>query len=228
MAQSFEVDMRDVERHARKLERLAKQGVPHAIRNGLNRTAFAARKTWQVELKQSFTLRNQYTLRSIRVEPARGLNPNRMISVVGSVAPFMRERESGKTKPGSLPTAIAAGQAQNTIPRTRLVRKHHKMGRIQLNRRTRKGSRVQRNAAAIRQAVDTKKRYILLEGQRKRVIARVTGKRKVRVKAIWDVSNKTYRVPPMPTLERTLKQMAPRIPRIYGGAFLQQLKRHGL
>src|SRR5690606_34955196 len=68
------VDSSDIIRFVKRLDSLNKRGAPHAMRESLNTLAFATRKQWQREIRYELTLRNRWTVNSIRVEKARGSN----------------------------------------------------------------------------------------------------------------------------------------------------------
>jgi hypothetical protein len=222
------VDSHEIEKFARDLDKMAKRAIPHAMRNSLNRSAFAGRKILKREISKQFTERNSYTQRSVRVTKARGTNLRTMEALMGSVAPYMGERERGKTKKGSLPTPIAAGQSQGTIPRTRLVRGANKLGRIRMGKKAKGGNRRQRNAASIRQAASEGRKFAYIETPSKRLVVRVTGKRKLKVRTLWDVTRASHTIAPMPTMAPTLRKLERVIPRIHLGSLKEQVKRNGL
>ena len=70
----FLLDNRALRRLANQLKRGTKVGFQYAVRESLNRVAFAARKEWQAEMGRTFVLRNRWTVGSVRVEKVRGLN----------------------------------------------------------------------------------------------------------------------------------------------------------
>lgn len=227
------VDSHEIEKFARDLDKMAKRAIPHAMRNSLNRSAFAGRKIWKKEIKSTFVTRNTWTERSIRVDKARGTNLTRMESVLGSVADYMGKQErggrvSGRGKTKSIPTSFAAGQ-MGAIPRTRLVRGAHKVGRIRLGRKPRGGTRRQRNAIGIKQAAAQGRKFVFLELPTSRGLFKLTGgKRKPSIKMVWSLSQSSVQLKPEPTLKRTLKRMDRVIPKIHMGAIKEQIKRNGL
>ncbi len=221
-------DFRRVEDLADRLRTMAKQGVPHAMRNAVNRSAFAARKVWKREIEGSMTLRNTYTTRSLRVVPARGVDPRNLMAVLGSESSYLGERERGATKATRIPTAVAAGQSPGA-KRTKVVRAPNKLGSIKLANRPHHGGRRQRNAAAIRISKAKGAKFVYLEGQQHSGLYKLQGgKRRTIVKMVWDLSKRKVTVKPMPTLARTLAVMQSKMLPIHEGALIQQLKRHKL
>lgn len=232
----FSIDVSDLRRLERDLETLKSKAVPYALRNSLNTAAFEGRKLWLEEQRGELVLRNTWTARQVRVEKARGLNVRNMVAVVGSLAPYMREQEFGGRRSGGgrhglpIPTSVAAGQGMGTQPRTRLVRGANKLGAIRLTTRGRnRGHRRQRNAIAIAQAIKSGSKYVFLELENSKGIFQITGgRRKPRIRMIWDISRGSVVIPPHPTLGPALESLGYMMPRIHAQAFLEQLRMHGV
>jgi hypothetical protein len=227
------VEMKGLTKLVDDLTRLRKSALPFAARNALNRSAFAARKEWQDEIKRTFTTRNNFTERSVRVEKATGTDLKSMQSVVGSVAPYMGDQEEGATVRGrgahkAIPGPVAAGQAAGG-KRTRLVRSANKLSAITAVRG--KGTtRKQRNAVAMAMAKRDGKPVALLErpGGGKGLFKIGGRKNRITARLLWDVSRSSVRVKAEPTLQRTLKRIHRRVEDIHVGAVIEQLKRHRL
>jgi hypothetical protein len=229
------VDTREFRKLEKDLRTFASKAIPHAVRNSLSTSAFQARAEWQDQIKRSFTLRNKFTERSIRVEKATGFEVRRMVSVVGSVAPYMERQEFGGIEHANrgikaIPGPSAAGQAPGT-KRTRLVRATARLGRINVKRgalRRTGGSPKQRNLVALLQARRAGRKHALLERKNGgRGLFLITGtKRKIRTRLLYDVSKSQVTVPAEPTLQRTLKAIEPKLERIHKDAFLFQLRKH--
>jgi len=223
----FKVDTSDFKRLERDLKTMAQKAVPFAQRSVVNGAAFEGRKIWQEELQDDLILRNRFTTTSIRVLPARSLNPRRMEATLGSDAPYMRRLELGGHVQGPIPTEFSAGHSIGTQPRKRLVRPSNKMQAIRLTDRDKRGTRRQRNLVAIRRALESGNRYVFLETQRGPGIFKVTGSaRALQVKMVWDLGQGTHLVPPHPLLEQTLAKLERRMDRIAREAMLEQLRRH--
>lgn len=203
------VDLREMRRFRADLDRLDRQGTKFAMRDTLNGLAFAAREQWQAEIKSSFVLRNKFTERSIRVEKA-GRASLGMRSVVGSVAPYMGQQEAGFTETGqgkhgrAIPTSSAAGQGMTRNPRTRAVRRKNYLSAIQVERSV--GNR-KRNAMAIRKAGKSQGVAFLDLGKTKGLFRIMGGRKRARIRMIWDLSRKTVRVEPTPTMEPAVKRV---------------------
>ena len=226
-----EVELKDFERLQRDLATFAKRSVPYATRAALTSSAFALREAWQSEIKGSFTLRNSFTERSIRVDKATGTNLQTMQATTGSVASYMGEQEEGATIHGRskhkpIPGPAAAGQKPGS-KRTRLVRAGNKLGAINVLRPITKGSKKRRNAAAIAQAIAKGKKVALLERKKggKGLFAVSGGKRKVRMALLWDLSRGSVKVKPEPTLQRSLRRIESKLDRIHYTELLKQLRR---
>lgn len=229
----IKADFRGLEELDRDLKLMRKRAIPHAIRDGLNNTAFEARKTWQDEIHRTFTTRNRFTENSVRVEKARGIDIRNMQAVVGSVAPYMHDAEFGVTeskkgKHGSpIPTSVASGEGRGTS-RKRPVRRPNQHRNIDL-KPTRRGSRHQRNAGAIQNAKAKGFKHVFLDlGRRKGIFRLSGGKRRTKLDMIWDLSHSTVRIKPHPTLQPTVKTVEGFAPGIHRRALIKQFQRANL
>jgi hypothetical protein len=231
MAKAFKVDLSKAEQLAKDLGALHQRGIPYALRDTLNRSAFAARREWPEQMRKRMTLRNRWTERSIRVERAQGLDPNNMHAVVGSLSDYVETQEFGgvvKPRRGdhkAIPTPSAAGQSQNTRPRTRLVRRQNWLSAIHLQSQTKGGSK-QENAIAIKTAAKTGGVAFLDLGRRKGLF-RVTGAgRRKRVRMLWDLSKPSVTVKPRPTLEPTVEIVMRAMPDYAVQSLQRQIDEH--
>lgn len=198
------IDTRDIKKLSQELETFSSTALPLAIRDGLNRTAFDARKKSIREVKSSMVTRNRWTEQSIRVDQA-SLGPiTAMQSKVGSVADYMRTQEDGGSKvaKGSegvpLATSYSAGQARGAKPRTRMPRNANRLRNIQLNgRRLPIANDRQRNAIAVKMAAKGKgSKYVFLDLGRRKGIFRVTGtQRSPQVQMVHDLTRKSVSIP---------------------------------
>lgn len=231
MAKDWDADLKDLESLQKDLVLFSKKSVPFAMRNALNDTAFLGRKLWKKELRKSFTLRNTFTARSLRVvKVKRGKDAAKMFSMLGSISAYMglqeeggTQRTRGGTKP--IPTAVAAGQPLGSQPRTKVVRRPNRMGSIKLDRRIRSGSKAQRNAANVRQAARLKRKYAIIERDGgKKAIVKVTGRKKLNVKMIWDLSRTSVRIKPRPTLQPVVTKLERLAPAIHRRAIINELR----
>lgn len=233
MSDDFHLQVRNVERFQRDLQKFAHRAVPFAARNALNRSAFALRENWQGEIRRTMILRNKYTAGSIRVEQERGLALHRMQSRTGSIADYMVTQEDGGTVRGksgakAIPTEVAAGQAMGSSPRTKLVRAPNKVTALPRTKRGGSRSRTARNARAIAQAFGSggKVAFLELNGGRKGLYRVMGTKKRPRVRKLWDLSRRSVKVKANPTLERSYKRTLRAFPAIYSKSLLEQLRRH--
>ncbi len=230
----FNFDDREFIRFRNALHDYGRKGVPHAARNGLNRTVFEGRKVWHDNLDKTLTLRNTWTKRSIRYAKARGTNLFRLEATLGSTEEYMALQERGgvqrkKHKHGvPIPSPVASGEGRGVRPRKRMVRKPHRMENIQLARRRGLSSlpRRQRNAAAIQMAKREGRKHVFLRTENRKGLFKLSGgRRNPRIDLVWDLSKGTVRIPPSRTLASTVRDLMPRLPGFHVDALKDQLRR---
>lgn len=216
----------DLGPYIRDLEKVAKRAIPHATRNFLNNAAFEGRKLWQQEMRDRFTLRNNWTVKGVRVQKARGINPKTMEARVLHPDGYLYKQEyGGVERRAAVPTPTAAGQGR-AGKRTKLVRRPFKVGAIQLADRLKAGSRQQRNAAAVRMAAAKGRRFVYLEGAKKHGLFLIKGgKRNPRVEMLHDTTSGSHRVPPHPTLGPAISKLQGVAPKLMKAAVVDQLRR---
>jgi hypothetical protein len=237
VADVITVDTREFQRLTKDLLTLKRSAMPFAIRDALTSAAFAARAHWQSEIGSAFTLRNKFTVRSVRVDKAKGTQLTGMHAVVGSVAPYMGDQEAGarikgKGKHKPIPAPGAAGHRAGAGARTRAVRAKYKLSAINVAAPTGGGyGKRRRNAIAIAVAIRRGQKFALLhrsKGSGRGLFEVRPGGRTARTKLIWDVSRGSVRVPPQPTLKRALTKTESQAERIAIKAIERQLTRHRL
>lgn len=228
----FEIDARDVKKYERDLKDFAGKALPFASRAMLTRSAFDARSGAQDNIRENMVNRNRFTLSSIRVQQARGLNIKTQQAVMGSIADYMETQEFGGMESGGgryqpIPTSYSAGQGRG-VERTKLPRKPNRMQAIQLRKRTGPGlSRKAANQAAIKNAAQGGNKFVFLDLGRRQGIFKVTGgKRKPKVQMVWDMSRRSVRIPRTPTIGPATVETRKRMPQFYAEALVQQLRRH--
>jgi hypothetical protein len=230
----FTLDKKGLKQAAKQFDKAA-NAMDHARREYVNALAFEARREWLQRIENAFVLRNTFTRRSIQVDKARVAKGQAIESRVGSTAPYMDEQEDGGTKSAKgkhgtpIPTSSAAGQGMKARPRTREVTSRNRMGAIHLAGSV-SGSRHRRNAAAIAIAIRRGTRVAFLDFGRKKGIFRIIeGKKRVRVRMLWDLSQKSVTTPKTPTLGPTIRDIS-KAQRIRMGidAMRNQLKRNRL
>lgn len=227
----FTVDTSELAHLEAALGQLSRRAIPYAARNTLNAAAFEGRRAWVGQVEKSFTLRNKWTARSLRVVKARGTTMRAMKATLGSVAPYMATQEEGGVlrrtgKHGvSIPTSVASGEGRGARPRRRLVRRPNRLPNIQLGGRGLSTmSKRQRNAVAISLAQRAGKKFVFLEMEKRRGIFRISGgKRRPRLDLVWDLTHPTVRIPESNTLERSLRSILPTLPRLQEKALLDQI-----
>lgn len=231
MALQLVLDSRQFLDLSNRMFDIAKRGVPHAARNALNQAAFETRERYREEVARSLIHRNTWTMRSIGMERAKGIDLHRLTARVGSTQEYMALQESGgvQRKRGEqgkpIPTRIASGEGEGSAPRQRLVRRPNRLANIALGLRGR-GNRKQRNAVAIRIALATGRKFVFLELERRKGIFRIVGgRRRTRLRMVWDLTRSQVTVPANPMLERSIDAMQSRFGPIYIDAMEAQIKR---
>lgn len=231
---SVYVDTRDFKKLHDHLERLKKRALPYAARDALNGCAFELRKEWQSQIRTTFTNRNKFTERSIRVEKASGIDLKTMQSRTGSVAAYMGDQEGGGTVKGSgkhkaIPGPAAAGMKPGAR-RTKTVRPRFHLGAINVKSPSlAKYGRRRQNAIVLAITIRKHERFALLNRSkgRGRGIFEVKGlKRKAKVKLLYNVSKGSVKVKPEPTMQRATNASGWRFEKVIYQSLLNQLKRN--
>jgi len=209
------------------LETFRKTAVPYAMKAYVNDAAFAARKTWQEMTRSSMKLRSSWTERSIQVDKAKNLKDP--TSVVGSVADYMADQESGavirKTGKHGEPIPAAAPGARKFRNRTPARNQLRAITLVNVPKVG--GIRQKRNAVAISKASAAGGGVVFLDLRKNKGLYRITGtKRDIRIRKIWDLSKSSVRIPSNPMLERTIERLEPMLPAMAEEAVLKQLRRH--
>ena len=225
------IDIEDMKRLESRLKRVRSKSIPFASRFALNEAAIKGRSGAIAEVKQTMVLKNRWTERSIQFEKTRELRINSQITRVGSVQEYMKDQEFGgvERKQGKegvpIPTAFAAGMAEDAKPITRPVRPSLRLSRINIQntRRTRGHSD---NSALIHAAAQSGRKDLFLDyGRRKGIFRVIGGKRNPRIKMLWDLSRQSVRIPPNPWLKPAINKVIPEMPAIYFRALQFQLDR---
>jgi len=232
----IKVNDEDVKQFESDLKTFAKRAYPFATKNALNKAAFVAQSIYRSNARSNMIHRNKFTNQSIQVEQARTLAVSRQASIVGSTAPYMLDQEFGKniTKKGDrgvpIATSYAAGQGEGSQPRTRLPRKANSMATIQLAKRRKRGkTKRQQNFILVREAAQSGRKYIFMDlGRKKGIFKVIGGKRRPRIKMIYDLSEKSVIIPANPMLKPAVDQTRKHMPGIYRKSLEFQLKRQGL
>ena len=228
------IDTRQVKQLERDLKLFNRNALPFATRKTVNDLAWDARREWQGEIRRQLITRNRWTQQSIRVTATRERSIPMQAAVVGSLEGYMRRQEEGGTvvadgKQGHpIATSYSAGQSPGARPRTRLPRRPNRLSAIQLDKRRRRAtSRKQRNLIAVKQAAESGRKFVWLDLGRRQGIFRVTGgKRRPKVRMVYDLSRRSVRTPATPTMQPATQATARKLPTIHGQNLLYPLKRH--
>ena len=230
----FSIDDKQIKRYETDLKRFADRAFPFATRQTINSAAFTAQSKAKEIIRNEMTLRNKFTLSTIQVRPdKRELNVSRQAAYVGSTVDYMQDQEFGAQKRATgrygvpIATSYAAGQSGNK--RTRLPSRPNKMQEIRLSKRRggRVANRMQANLMTVKHAAATGQRYVFLNLRRGEGIFRVLGgKKKPRIKMVWDLSRKSVVVPKQPWLAPAVAATNPFIPGIYEDALKFQMRRN--
>lgn len=228
----FQIDDREIKGLERKLGELNERAIPFATRHTINTVAFNTMRTAKLNARVKMTMRNKWTEQSIRVERSKSLEIKRQAASVGSVADYMEDQEFGttRTKKGRhgvpIATGYAAGQ-EGQQPRTRLPRKANKLANIRTRRGRKSGTnRVQRNKVAILQAAESGDRFVFLDlGRRRGLFRLVGGKRRPRIKMVYDLSRTAVNIPRNPWLQPSVQHEAVKLPGVYEKALRFQIDR---
>lgn len=211
------------------------KALPFATRNTINQAAFKTQKLAKQNIKDKMTLRNKFTVSSVRVNQSKSLNISKQQSETGTIADYLVKQEFGEIiqKSGKhgvpIATSYAAGQSE-TAKRTKLVRKPNKLQSLQLKRKAKgANSRKQRNFIAIQQAVKSSNKYVFLElGRTKGIFKVVGGKRKPRIKMVWSLKQQSITVNKNPWLEPAFNEVIKEMPAMYLKSLLFQVKKQKL
>lgn len=237
MSVGVHIELRGLDEMQRQLETMAKRAVPYAARETLNRLAFAGRAIWQGEMQSSLTLRNAFTTRRVLVERASGTRLREMEAILGHTEDYVRRLEFGigeRARRGgvAIPTEHAAGQAEKTLRagRKRAVKKAliiRVLGKVK--RQSKSLPRRVRNARAVQQAIRSGQRLAYLETDKRRGIYRIIGGRKrPRIRKLYDLTRRAVPLPRIPTLQRTLDATLLQAPTLAYQALARQLDRYGI
>lgn len=229
---SFSIDTDDIKDLERSLKAFAFRSLPFATKKTLNDAAWDGRRFMQRNIEKKMTERNKWTRGSIRVEQARTLVIKKQSSAFGSTEKYMIIQEDGGTERGkgsqaiAIPTGYAAGQ-QGARPRTKLPRKPHKMRNIRLTKsKTKSPNRKLRNFLVIKEAKARGIKYVFLDLGRRRGIFRVLGsKKRPKLKMVADISQRSIRIKPTPTLQPAFKAATKGLDDHYRKNLIFQLKR---
>jgi len=216
------IDTTELKRFENTLMRLNKTGLRIAREQTLNDLAFQTRKDAIEVIKKEFVVRNAFTTsgRTLKVDRA---TRSRQFAEVGHTEKYMAEQEFGFTnRPDrftnavAIPTPVASGErkgmAQNKTVRRKPVRKPNRRNMLRMpSNKMNELPRKERNAALIKEAIKTKRRFIELERNGESSIYRVRGSmRRYQLDRMYTTEHRSIRVKPtpwlMPAQQRAVKQ----------------------
>ncbi len=213
---------------------LGKLPVKFAQRSAINGTAFTTQKIARNIVGAKMVQRNAFTKRSIQVDMAKGSAP----AIVGSIADYMATQEFGgvKTTEGKhgvpIPTAAASGESGEARLPQKLPKRPNRLSNIKLRKGGRKGkNRKQRNRVRVQEAAAAggRNRFIFLDLGRRKGIYKVTGgKRKPKIRKMYDLSKNTVFIPKNPWLKPAVDKAVKSLPSLYLRALEFQAKRLSL
>lgn len=203
------------------------RALPLATREVLNKMAFESRKESQQTITREFVLRNKFTVKSIRVDRAMGMDISAQKSVMGSIADYMDEQEDGGTKNRrrgrtvGIPTSFSAGQGRGMRPRTKLPRSMYKMANIAITRSRQRGQN-RRQQVAISIAT-SKGGFAYLDLGRRKGIFKID--KKGIPTMVHDLTRTSVRIPRTRWMWRSIDKVIPKRGEYYKTALENQLAR---
>lgn len=234
MSSKWGIQVKELKRFQKDLKTFSEK--EFAIINGmaLNQTAFEVAKKYKQITKRRMTLRNKFTLGSIRFQKVKGFK--NQFSEAGSIAPYMEDQEFGhtKTKKGKkgigLPTTTASNESLGARPRKRVVPRSKRRGSIRLVRnKVRAKSRRQHVVATIKAAAGQRGNtfvYLPTLGTMTQGIYRIAGsKKKPKIRLIYDLSRTSIKIPRSPGLVPAVDNVRRKMPLFYQKAFRMRLKK---
>ena len=229
MPKSFEIDLRQLKKYEKDLKLFSEKAFLFAEKQTVNDAAFFAMKATKRLISQKFTTRNTFTERRIRVDKATNLN--RPVAIMGSLDKYMVDQEFGGTRRitgrhgVAIPTPYASGEGESK-KRLKTVRKRNRLSSIRLKKQRRSMS----IPAMIRSAAKKGQKVIFLKlkGRKQGIFRLVGGKRKPKIKMLYDLSRSSIPVKKRPTLLPATNKAARRMPGFYVKAIKFQLRRRGM
>ena len=225
------VDVREVEQLEKDLKTLAKKAFPFAVRDTLNDLAFDARRDYAERAGEEMKLRGPWTVKSMRVDKVRGVMVSKMVSVSGSIEPYMESQESGakesaKGRYGVPAPAVSKSRIKNRPKTPARNRFGGLTGVVSLQ----KGSRQVRNAGAIAYAARKGGGIVFLNLGKRKGLYRVSPgkKRAAKIRKVWDLSKKSITITKNPMLQFAKDKAMKGLFGHYRENMIHQLRRAGI
>lgn len=242
-------DDKDLKRFERDVKTFAREALPFANRAAINDGAVMGRIVAQKIIGERLIIRNRWTKSSIGFKKAKQKHIRDQRAFTGSRQPYMEKAEFGgvkrSTKKHGVPLATreASGEGMGTAPRQELPIWTNRVKQLDLERAKLSANpktRKQKNVILIITAARRGGKHVLLRGRKGLGVYRVKGRpirrkhksdsgAKVKsVKMIWDLSQRTVRIPATPWLGPMAEVMRERMPGIYRKNLKKQLIRRRL
>ena len=214
-----------------------KLALPIAEQQTMNRAAIGTMQQAKVIVKKRMTIRNRWTLGSIRAERQKGLFSSAEPARAGSMMEYMADQEFGGTagkngKEGRrMTTPYGSGEGLQARPRKRMARGKNKIRKIRLQNTKQRGkSKKQRAFIAIRQAAKSGRKFVFLDMPwtkgKKGIYKVIGGKKKPRIKMVHSLKKQRVVIPRRPWLMPAVEKIIPLIPRMYNSELKKQAQRH--
>jgi len=203
----------DLEKYTKALIRIRDKAIPFAMLNANNTLGRMLQVKWKRELQRTMTLRNTWTLRSVKLVKSRKPDINTMRTIVGSRLEYLRKNEDGGAVVGrgKHGLGVPTNKARTGNSYKRLVARPNRMRNIFVKPRRGKG-RKQRNAIQIREARKNRKNVAMLELSSGGFgFFKTKGSSpKSKLKMIWAINRKRIRIDSNPAMKRAVRQVLPK------------------
>ena len=234
----FKFDDKEIDKLERDLEKFASRALPIATGRTLGETAALTRRFAIQDVGKKFNTRNAFTRGSILFDKTDTRNPNinRQRASAGSVQDYMRAQEFGEDLKSTgkhgvpVPTGTASNEGDRPKPKKKLPTRANRRTNIRFGTASKgKLSRRQRNVALVKEAAENKDKYIFMHTSKRKGIYKVMGgKRKPRIKMLWDLTKRTRPLKPNPWLMPAAEDALELQPSLYRKHLRDQIRRANL
>lgn len=230
----FDIKKNEIDRLESTLGKMSKKAIPFATKQTVNTAGFVALNISKARVKKRMILRNAFTLRSIQIIPTKSLVIRDQEARVGSTADYMEKQEFGFTRKkqgkhgAPIPTSWASGEGPGVLPRRKAIRAAKKLSIVKMTRSQSGRNRRQGNKLTIMKAIKDRRRHVYLDlGRRSGIYQVVGGKRKFKLRKLYDLSKPTVVIPASPWLLPSALRAQKHMPTAYIKALKFQVKRLG-
>ena len=208
----------DVTDYLKEIRLFHKKEFPNVVRSSLTSQASLTSVYAKRNVESEFTLRNRYTLGSIRYLPARGNKPSKMQSEAGSYQEYMALQEHGGKSDNK---ALTTQEARVRKDRKKVTRKRLRLSQVGSLPEFKDGNVIGDVAAFSRNGEKTKMAIIEGRGFTRGIYAvtRVSSKRKgknknrapFKIRMMYSLKRDSYEIDETPWLmPATQKTMSPK------------------